>query len=94
MVAALSADRKYLLVAVVNATESEQKFDLSVTGAHVAGPSTLWQLTGSSIDAVNVVGQPAKLALNETSIGSAPPTVTVAPISVNLYQFPLAGAGQ
>ncbi len=94
MVAALSADHKYLLVAVVNATESEQKFDLSVTGAHVAGPSTLRQLTGSSIDAVNVVGQPAKLALNETSIGSAPPTVTVAPISVNLYQFPLAGAGQ
>src|SRR5439155_539721 len=31
MVAALSADQKFLTLAVVNATESEQKFDLSVS---------------------------------------------------------------
>ena len=91
MVAALSADHKSLLIAVVNATETEQKFDLSVTGARTAGPSTLWQLTGSSADAMNRVGQAPQLAVNETSIGNASSTVTVAPISVNLYQFPLAG---
>ena len=91
MVAALSADHKSLLIAVVNATETEQKFDLSVTGAHMAGPSTLWQLTGKNADAVNRVGEPPQLAVNETSIGNASSTITVAPISVNLYQFPLAG---
>ncbi len=36
--AALTPDHKYLNVAVVNATEKEQKFDISVAGAHLAGP--------------------------------------------------------
>jgi hypothetical protein len=36
-VAALTADHKYLTVAVVNATDAEQKFDLGVTGAKIAG---------------------------------------------------------
>ena len=56
MFAALTADRKYLTLAVVNATETEQKFDLNVTGARLAGPSTLWQMTGNSLDAANHVG--------------------------------------
>jgi alpha-N-arabinofuranosidase len=94
MVAALSADRKYLVVSVVNATESEQKFDLSVTGVKVAGPSTMWQLTGDSPKAVNHVGQPQQLAIKETSIGNAPASITVAPISVNIYRFPVTVAGQ
>jgi alpha-N-arabinofuranosidase len=90
MVAALSPDRKYLVVSVVNATESEQKFDLGVTGAHVAGPSTLWQLTANKADAVNRAGQTPQLAIKESSIGNAPATIAVAPISVNIYQFPVA----
>jgi alpha-L-arabinofuranosidase len=36
MAAALSADRKYLTLAVVNATDSEQKFDLNISGARLA----------------------------------------------------------
>ena len=94
MYAALSPDRKFLIVSVVNATESEQKVDLSVTGVHVAGPSTLWQLTAPSVDAVNVTGNPPQLAIKESSIGSAPASITVAPISVNIYQFPVSGAAQ
>jgi alpha-N-arabinofuranosidase len=49
MFAALSADRKYLNVAVANATESGQKLDLSVSGLHLAGPSTLWQMTRPTV---------------------------------------------
>jgi alpha-N-arabinofuranosidase len=89
VVAALSADRKYLIVSIVNATESEQKLDLSVTGAHLAGPSTLLQLTANSVDAVNQTGKPPQLAVKETSIGSVPATIAVAPISVNIYRFPV-----
>ena len=37
MFAALTSDRKYLMLAVVNATETEQKFDLNVTGPGSAG---------------------------------------------------------
>jgi alpha-N-arabinofuranosidase len=90
MYAALSPDRKFLVVSVVNATESEQKVDLSVTGVHVAGPSTLWQLTAPTVDAVNVTGNTPQLAIKESSLGNAPASITVAPISVNIYQFPVA----
>ena len=39
MVSALTEDHKYLTIAVVNATESEQKFNVNVTGMKLAGPS-------------------------------------------------------
>jgi len=92
--AALSADRKYLIVSVVNATESERKVDLSITGTHVAGPSTLWRLTANHANATNRAGQPPELAIRESTIGNAPAAITVAPISVNIYQFPIAQAAQ
>jgi alpha-N-arabinofuranosidase len=92
--AALSPDHKFLVVSVVNATESEQKFDLSAVGAHLAGGATLWQLTASSVEAVNRVGQPPQLAIKESSVGDLPATVTVAPISVNLYRFPITQTAQ
>ena len=94
MYAALSPDRKFLIVSVVNATESEQKIDLSVAGAHLAGPSTLWQLTAKSVEAVNRVGQTPQLAITESPIVNAPATIAVAPISVNIYRFPIAQPAQ
>ncbi len=90
MFAALSPDRKYLVLSVVNATDLEQKFDLSVTGAHVAGLSKLWQLTASHPDAVNHVGQPPQVEVKESVGGDAAESITIAPISVNIYRFPVA----
>ncbi len=89
--AALTEDRKFLTIAVVNATESEQKFDLNVTGAQVAGPSTQWQLSGTSLDAENHVGQPQQVEVKEIALGSAPSTVSVAANTVSIYRFPVAG---
>ncbi len=94
MFAALTPDRKFLNVAVVNATESEQKFDLSVTGVQLEGPSKLWQLTGKSVDAANHVGQPPQVEVKETSLGDARGTITVAPISINIYRFSVALAAK
>jgi alpha-N-arabinofuranosidase len=88
--AALTPDHKYLNVAVVNATEKEQKFDLNVAGAHLSGPSTVWQLTGGSVDAANHVGQPAQVDIKEIPMGDSSGAISVAPISVNVYRFPLA----
>jgi len=47
-------------------------------------------LTGKSLDVENHVGQPTLVAVKEITIGDAPQSVTVAPISVNIYQFPVA----
>ncbi len=94
MFAALTTDHKYLTIAVVNATESEQKFDLKLNGTRLAGPSTLWQMTGSSLDAANHVGQQPQVEVREISIGDAPGKIVVAPISVNIYRFPVAQAAK
>ena len=94
MFAALTSDHKYLTLAVVNATETEQKFNLSVAGTRLAGPSTLWQMTGNSLDAANHAGQPPQVEVKEIPMGNAPGSIAVAPTSVNIYQFPVASAGQ
>ena len=89
MFAALTADRKYLTVAVVNATGAEQKFHLSVTGARLGGPLTLWQMTGNSLEAANHVGQPPQVDVKEIQLGKLPESIPVAPISVNIFRFPM-----
>ncbi len=94
MMAALSADRKFLILAVVNATESEQKFDLNVAGARLQGPATVWQMTGKTLDATNRAGEEPQVGVKEVSLIDAPGTISVAPISVNIYRFPVVQASQ
>jgi len=90
MFAALTPDRKYLTLAVVNATDSEQRFDVNVTGVRVEGPSTLWQLTGNSLEAANKVGQPPQVEVKEITAGAATSPLAVAPISISIYRFAVA----
>jgi alpha-L-arabinofuranosidase len=87
VIATLTPDRKYLNLVVVNATEQDQKFDLSVTGGKLGESGALWKLTGSSLDSVNRAGEPAQVKVEETPASSG--GITVAPISVNIYRFPL-----
>ena len=94
VVAALSPDRKFLTLAVVNATESVQPLDLNVTGARLAGKSMLWQMTGKDFDAANRVGEEPQVEVKEIDTGDVPPALSVAPISVDIYRFPVAEARQ
>ncbi len=89
MFAALTPDHKYLTLAVVNATETAQKFNLNVTGSRLAGPSTLWQMTGASLDAADKVGQPPQVEVKEMPVSDTSGPILVAPISVNIYRFPV-----
>ncbi|HUZ97007.1 MAG TPA: hypothetical protein VMU57_19060 [Edaphobacter sp.] len=90
MFAALTPGHKFLTLAVVNATESEQKFSLHVTGVRVEGSATLWQMTGTNLDAKNRVGQAPQVNIKRIEIEDASPPISVAPISVNIYQFQVA----
>jgi alpha-N-arabinofuranosidase len=92
MFAALTPDHKYLDLAVVNATESEQKFDLDVSGCRLAGKAVLRQITGKDLNAADRVGQEPQVEIKESQMAGLPGTVSVAPISVTLYRFPLAQA--
>jgi alpha-N-arabinofuranosidase len=92
--AALTFDRKYLTVAVINATESAQKLDLDVVGAQRKGPATMWQVTAGSLDAANLAGQQPQVELREIPVNGVPEALSVAPISVNIYKFPLVQVSQ
>ena len=92
--AALTPDRKSLVVAVVNATDSEQKLALDVAGAQLAAPAKLWQMTGSSLDAANRLGHSPQVQVKETAVDDSSRSVTVAPISINIYRLPVAAVTQ
>jgi alpha-L-arabinofuranosidase len=89
VIATLTPDRKYLNLVVVNATEQKHDFHLNVTGMKVADSGTLWKLTGSTLDAMNRVGQPTEVQVEENPAHSARGSIPVAPISVNIYRFPV-----
>lgn len=90
MVAALTADHKYLTLAVVNGTDTVQKFDLKVAGMKMARPSTRWLLAGSSLDAENRVGQPPHVEVKESPVAGGSGPISVDPETVNIYRFPVA----
>ncbi|MGH9616304.1 MAG: alpha-N-arabinofuranosidase, partial [Acidobacteriaceae bacterium] len=89
MFAALSPDRKYLTLAVVNATEREQSFDLDVVGVRLKGQQTLWRVTGKDLQAADQVGQAPQVSVMRTIVSGLPRTLSVAPISVDVYRFPV-----
>jgi alpha-N-arabinofuranosidase len=89
IVAALTPDRRCLTLAVVNATESEQTAALHVNGLTLAVPGRIWQITGASLDAEDKAGQPARVKIMETPLVGSASSISVAPISVTIYQFPV-----
>lgn len=94
MFAALTPDRKFLNIAVVNATSKVQKFNLNISGMRLEGPSILWQITGKDLQAVNPVGRPPQVTIRKIAIGDAQHSVSVAPISVDIYRFQVVSAAQ
>ncbi len=95
MFAALTPDRRSLNLAVVNATDSDRKFDLNVSGVRVEGGPTVWQLTGADLNASNRLGHDPQVGIKEipASAGSEH-ALSVAPYSIEIYRFPVAQEGQ
>jgi alpha-N-arabinofuranosidase len=87
--AALSSDRKSLTVAVVNPTESGQQLNLSINGVALGDAGRVWFMAPSSVNATNVVGQPSQVEVQEREVNLTTNAMTIAPISVNIYEFPV-----
>lgn len=87
MFAALTPDRKYLTLAVVNATDAMQSFTLNAIGVRVAEPAAHWELTGPNRDAANRVGQEPQVEVKESQAEHTSGTTEVAPNSVNIYRW-------
>jgi alpha-N-arabinofuranosidase len=91
--AALSPDRKKLIVSVVNPTGTTQDCELELTGIPSLGAARLWQLTPPPGPAPTpppgragfAFGPPATMA--ESSLPEAPRRLTVPATSISVYEF-------
>ena len=87
--AALTADRKFLTVAVANPTASAQRIDLKVQGVQLAGKSKTWQMAGHGEDAANLLGQKPQVEIVAAELPEVPATLSVPPVSITIYELPV-----
>ena len=87
--AALTADRRALVVAIVNATEERHSLDLAFERFMPGHEGRSWKFTGAGLEASNRVGQAPQLQIAESAFHPAR-TLSIAPLSIELYQFPAA----
>jgi alpha-L-arabinofuranosidase len=80
VVAAWTADRRTLTVAVLNPTEVEQSLQLKIAGAKLTGTGTLWRLASGEPDGQNPV-------LSNLPVEVVPAALTLPRFSVNIYEF-------
>jgi len=86
VVAALTSDGKSLTVAVVNPNESAQELNLNIKGIALAGKGRLWRMTGDSLNAATGLGR-NEVRIVETPLNETPKALTIAPISISIYEF-------
>jgi alpha-N-arabinofuranosidase len=86
VVAALSRDGNFLIVAVINANEFAHQLDLDFKGIALAGKGRRWRMTGGSLDAATGLGR-NEVRVSETQLTQTPRTLTIAPISIEIYEL-------
>jgi alpha-N-arabinofuranosidase len=89
VMAALTSDRKFLTIAVVNPTESVRQLTLNIGGVEAGGKSRMWLMTGPKTDSGNVLGKPTEVSVLEMPLADLPKKVSIAPISINIYEVPV-----
>jgi hypothetical protein len=92
VVAALSGDRKRLVLSVANPTETAQQFSPQVSGVKLRGPGKLWQIAGPGVNAANQAGQKPAVEILEYPQTALGETVQVPAVSVNVYEFEIENA--
>lgn len=90
LVAALSPDHKFLTLAVVNATNSARALALRLVGVRISGAGTLWKMTGRTLRAANLAGHQPEVAVSRLAPIRASQALRVAPISIDIYRFPVS----
>jgi len=84
--AALTTDREFLTIAMVNPTESVQKLDLTIKGMDLRGTGRLWHMTGPGIDATTGLNR-HEVQVVEMPAGDVLRALQVASLSIDLYEF-------
>lgn len=88
--AALTADRKALVVAVVNATLEPHELDLTVEGFRKGSKGRCWKLVAPGLDAQNSLGKPPQVLIQQAGFDPGARRIAVPPTSIALYEFAAA----
>jgi alpha-L-arabinofuranosidase len=88
--AALTSDRKALIVAVVNATDKECPLELGLEGFKAAARGRCWKLKSPSLDGQNAVGKAPEVVIAEGTFDATKKVLAAAPYSIVLYRFEAA----
>jgi alpha-N-arabinofuranosidase len=88
--AALSGDRKLLILSVVNPTESAQEFSPRIAGVKLRGPGKLWQIAPPGLSSANQAGQKPVVEIVESPQSALGDAVKVPPVSISVYEFEIA----
>lgn len=92
VMAALSGDRKTLILSVVNPTEEAHEFLPRVAGAKLRGQGRLWQIAAPNVDSTNQPGKKPAVDIVESAQGALSGPMRVPAISVNVYEFKVENA--
>ena len=84
VVAAWTADRSALTVAVVNPTQQDRQLSLEVAGARLSRGARRFVLTGAGPLAHNAPGRVRGVTVEETNAADASDSLSVPPLSVTL----------
>lgn len=87
VVAAVSSDRKTLLLSVVNPTEEAQELSPHITGVRLRAPGKLWQIAAPGPNAPDEGNKKPEVAIREFAQQELADKVQVPPTSVNVYVF-------
>lgn len=85
--AALTADGKALVVAVVNATEQVQSLELNISDFIFSATGRSWKFTGLGPDAKNTVGKSPEVLTVEADFDASQKILQIAAVSVEFYRF-------
>jgi alpha-N-arabinofuranosidase len=88
VVAAWTADRTALTLAIVNPTGEAREIVPDWRGARVTGPTRVFVLTGKDAWAHNAPGRPRAVTVQQTSLPEVPGALASPPLSVALYVLP------
>jgi len=90
--AALSADRKLLTVAIVNPSESEQQINVAFQGATLRDngrAGKLWRISSNDLTAANVPGQPPVVDIMQSTLTGPAAQLTLPKFSISVYEWPV-----
>ncbi len=87
VVAALTSDKKYVTIAVVNPTENIQPMKLTIEGVRLKTNPMVYQIISPTIKSENTPEDDSVIKIRESTLKKVPGELQIPPISISLYKF-------